>query len=184
MKSVSLTGSAERAKDLTKRITKIAIVLCFAAVGTAIQARADSQSVHGTITDTVIPSPNDPDGRVLGIVHGVLNGAGTTLVTSVDTSSSPVLKATCVDILVTNRGDMLTGTGVVTLTPVPGKPPGEFEENEVLTVTGGSGKYDGATGTITLEGQAHNFFGGPGVATVDLIYQGSVSGPNLQDDRN
>ena len=158
-------------------------MLCLAVAGTAIQARSESQSVHGTITDSVIPSPNDPNGeRVLGIVHGVLSGADTTVVTSVDTSASPVLKATCLDIFVTSRGDMLTGTGVVTLTPVPGKPPGEFTENEVLTVTGGSGKYEGATGTITLEGQVHNFFGGPGVATADLIYQGSVSGPNLKGD--
>src|SRR5215471_16897472 len=109
MKSVLLTGPADRAKDRTKRNTKIALVLCLAVVGKAIQARADSQSVHGTITDSVIPSPNDPNGeRVLGIMHGVLNGTDTTVVTSVDTSSFPVLKATCLDVFVTNRGDMLT----------------------------------------------------------------------------
>jgi hypothetical protein len=33
----------------------------------------------------------------------------------------------------------------------------------ILTITGGSGKYAGATGTITLEGQAHNVFGGAGM---------------------
>jgi hypothetical protein len=78
---------------------------------------------------------------------------------------------------------LLTATGAVTLTPIPGKPPGEFTENATLTVTGGSGKYAGATGTITLEGLAHNLFG-PGLTTFNVIYQGSVCGPNLKADGN
>jgi hypothetical protein len=48
----------------------------------------------------------------------------------------------------------------------------------------GSGKYTGATGTITLEGQAHNLFGDPGVGTFNEIYQGSVCGPDLKADGN
>jgi hypothetical protein len=42
---------------------------------------------------------------------------------------------------------------------------GDFAENATLTITGGSGKYAGATGTIALKGEAHNVFGGPGVGT-------------------
>jgi hypothetical protein len=60
---------------------------------------------------------------------------------------------------------------------------GEFTENATLTVTGGSGKYAGATGTITLEGLAHNLVG-PGLTTFNVIYQGSVCGPNLKADGN
>jgi hypothetical protein len=48
-----------------------------------------------------------------------------------------------------------------------------------LTITGGSGKYAGATGMIAFEGQGHTVFGGPGVGTFNVIYQGSVWGPNL-----
>ncbi len=117
---------------------------------------------------------------------GVLNGAGTSIVTGLKEPPAPFieLNATCFDVFVTNRGDMLFGNGVVTLTPVPGKPPGEFTENEILTVTGGSGRYAGATGTITLEGQVHNLFGGPGAGSFNLVYEGSVCGPNLKADGN
>ena len=184
MKSVLLTGSAEREKDPMKRNTRIALVLCLAVLATASEARADCRHVRGGITETVIPSPNDPFGRVLGNVNGVLNGASTAFITSVNPLPSGVLHATSFDVFVTNRGDMLTATGAVTLTPVPGKPPGEFRANVTLTVTGGSGKYALPTGTITFEGQVHNFFGGPGVATSDVIYRGFVCAPNLKADEN
>jgi hypothetical protein len=85
------------------------------------------------------------------------------------------LNATSLDVFVTNRGDMLTATGAGTLTPIPGKP-GEFTANFTLTITGGSGKYDHATGTITFEGQAH--LGGPGPGTFNVIYQGTVKVPS------
>ena len=183
MKSVLLTGSAEREKDLMKRNRKIAVVLCLAVLGTAIEARADCQHVRGGITETVIPSPNDPFGRALGNVHGVLNGASTAVLTSRNPSPT-ALNFTSFDVFVTNRGDMLTATGAVVMTPVPGKPPGEFTSDVTLTITGGSGKYAGATGTITFEGQGHNVFGGPGVGTFDVIYRGSVCGQHLKADRN
>ena len=181
MKSVLLTSSAEREKHLMKRNTHIALVMCLAVLGTAIEARAECQYVRGGITSTIIPS-NDL-GRGLGNVDGVLNGANTSLITSFGQPPAPfiVLTATSVDVFLTNGGDMLTATGAATLTPVPGKPAGEFTENTILTITGGSGKYAGATGTIALEGQAHNVFG-PSPGTFDLIYQGSVCGPNLKGD--
>src|SRR5712691_2616631 len=185
MKSVLLTGSAEREKHLMKRNTQIALVLCLAVLGTAIEARADCRHVRGGITSTSIPS-NDPMGRVLGNVDGVLNGASTAFITGFGQPPAPfiVLNATSFDVFVTNRGDLLTATGAATLTPVPGKPPGEFTEKATLTITGGSGKYAGATGTITFEGHAHNVFGGPGVGTFNVVYQGSVCGPNLKADGN
>lgn len=170
-------------KDLMKSNTTIAAVLCLAVLGTAIEARADCQHVRGGITDTIIPSPNDPMGRTLGNVDGVLNGASTAVITSFNPQPAAI-NATSLDVFVTNRGDMLTATGAVTLTPVAGKPPGEFTESATLTITGGSGQYAGATGTITLEGQAHNVFGGPGVGTFNVIYQGSVCGPNLKADKD
>jgi hypothetical protein len=170
-------------KDLMKRNTRIAGVLCLAVLGTAIEARADCQYVRGGIRETQIPAPNDPMGRTLSNVDGVLNGAGTSLVTSTNQAAGGVLTATSLDVFVTTEGDMLTATGAVKLTPIPAKPPGEFTENATLTVTGGSGKYAGATGTITLEGLAHNLFG-PGLTTFHVIYQGSVCGPNLKADKD
>jgi len=185
MKSVLFTSSAEREKHLMRRNTQIALVMCLAVLGTAIEARADCQYVRGGLKGTAIPSPYDPFGRGLGNVDGVLNGANTSVLTGFGQPPAPfiVLTGTSFEVFLTNGGDLLTATGAAKLTPVPGKPPGEFTENTTLTITGGSGKYDGATGTITLEGQAHNVFG-PGPGTFNLIYQGSVCGPNLKGDGN
>jgi hypothetical protein len=47
-----------------------------------------------------------------------------------------------------------------------------------LTITSGSGKYEGATGTMTFDGFSHA--GGPGVGTAELAYRGSVCAPNLK----
>ena len=159
MKSVWLTG----------------MMLCSAVLGTSIEARADDcQNLRGGITETAIL----PIGRLLGNVTGVLNGASTVFITS------PPPNVTSFDVFLTKRGDMLTATGLPTRTPVPGAPPGEFTSHVDLTITGGSGKYEGASGWMTFDGFSHNAFGGPGVATSDLIYQGSVCGPNLKGDGN
>ena len=164
-----------------KRNSKIALALCLVVLGTSIQARADCKHVRGSDVETIIPSPNDSLGRTLGIVNGVLNGASTAVVTS---TSPDGLNATSFDVFVTNGGDVLTATGAVTLTPVPGSS-SKFTENATLTITGGSGKYKGASGTIKLEGQA--VFDSSGGGIFDVIYQGSVCSPNLKadsDDRN
>jgi hypothetical protein len=152
-------------------------VLGLAVLGTAIDARADCQRVRGSDVETIIPSPNDPLGRVLGIVDGVLNGASTAFLTSLSVDG---LNATSADVFVTKRGDILTATGAVTLTPIPGSS-SEFTENATLTITGGSGHYNGASGTITLEGRA--VFDSAGGGTFDVIYHGSVCGPNLEHHR-
>ena len=71
---------------------------------------------------------------------------------------------------------MLIATGVPTRTPVPGEP-GEFITHVDLTVVGGSGKYAEATGTMTFDGVSHT---GTVPQTVDLIYKGTVCGPNVK----
>jgi hypothetical protein len=174
MKSALHTGSTKRAKDRMKRGTQITLALCLAVFGTAIQARADCQNVVGSMTETIIRGPNDPYGRTLGIVTGVLNGASTAVVTSPDGSTS-------YDVIVTNRGDMLTGTGSITLTPIPGNS-SDFTVNVILTITGGSGKYSGATGKLTYMGLAQ--FPSATTGTFNLIYRGSACGPNIKAEGN
>ena len=161
-----------------KRNTTIALALCLAMLGTGIEARAECQHVRGTDVETIIPAPNDPFGRTLGIVNGVLNGSSTAVLTSL---SPDGLNATSIDVFVTNGGDILTATGAVTLAPVPGSS-SAFTENATLTITGGSGKYTGATGTITLVGKA--VFDSSGGGTFDVIYQGSVCGSNIKAEGN
>lgn len=169
MKGALVTGSAERAKVVMKRSTQITLALCLA-FGTAIQARADCQSVSGSMTETIVPAPNDPYGRALGIVSGVLSGASTAVITSPDGSTS-------FDVIVTNRGDLLQGNGAITLTPVPGNS-SEFTLNAILTITGGSGKYSGATGTLKYQGLAQ--FSSPTTGTFNVFYRGSVCGANVK----
>jgi hypothetical protein len=154
------------------KTTKTALALCVVLLGAAIEARADCHYVRGGITETRIPS-NDASGRFLGNVTGVLNGASTVFITSVN----PV---TSYDVFVTTSGDMLIAIGSPTRTPVPGEP-GEFITHVDLTVIGGSGKYAEATGTMTFDGTSHT---GTVPPTVDLIYRGTVCGPNLKGDGN
>jgi hypothetical protein len=89
-----------------KRSGNIALALCLTVLGTAIaradHQHADCQLVVGSITEAIIPAPNDPLGRALGNVSGVLNGADTAVITS---SSPDGLSFTSFDVILTNRGD-------------------------------------------------------------------------------
>jgi hypothetical protein len=154
------------------RHTQLALVLCVAVAGTAVEARADCHHVRGSIAETRIPS-NDQFGRLLGTVTGVLNGASTVFITSL----TPVRSY---DVFLTTAGDVLIATGVPTRTPVPGEP-GEFITHVDLTVVGGSGKYAEATGTMTFDGRSHT---GTVPPTADLVYQGTVCGPNVKGGGN
>jgi len=161
------------------RFTHLALTLCVAVAGTAIEARADclpdmtKKKVRGSIAETSIPS-NDPIGRLLGTVTGVLNGASTVFITS------PPPNVTSYDVFLTTAGDVLIATGVPTRTPVRGEP-GEFISHVDLTVVGGFGQYAGATGTMTLDGRAHT---GAVPTTADLVHQGTVCGPNVKGGGN
>ncbi len=168
MRNDLLAHSAKREKDPAHRTAAVALALCLALLASAIEARAECQYVRGGVTETFISSPNDLTGRrVLGIVTGVLNGAFTAFATSL-TPSPEVLKITSYDVFVTNRGDMLSGAGQAEFHFATGKSSGEVK------IDGGAGQYAGATGTITLEGQAHPD------GTSDVIYRGCVCGPNVK----
>ena len=151
------------------RYKHLALMLCVAVAGTAVEAHADCHYVRGSIAETRIPS-NDPFGRLLGTVTGVLNGASTVFITS------PPPNVTSYDVFLTTAGDVMIGTGIPTRTPVPGEP-GEFFTHVDLTVIGGSGKYAAATGTMTFDGRFHT---GTDPQTADLVYQGTVCGPNVR----
>jgi hypothetical protein len=152
---------------------KLAVMLCATMLGTAIEARADCHQVRGSIAETRIPS-NDQFGRLLGTVTGVLNGASTVFITS------PPPNTRSYDVFLTTAGDVLIAEGIPTRTPVPGEP-GEFISHVELTVVGGYGKYLEATGTMTFDGRSHT---GTVPQTVDLVYKGTVCGPNVKGGEN
>ena len=155
------------------RHTQVALMLCVGMAGTAVEAWADCHHIRGSIAETRIPSP-DPFSRLLGTVTGVLNGASTVFITS------PPPNVTSYDVFLTTAGDVLIATGRPSRTPVPGEP-GEFITHVDLTVVGGSGKYAEATGTMTFDGVSHT---GTVPQTGDLIYKGTVCGPNVKGDPN
>ena len=94
------------------RYTQLALMLCVAVAGTAVEARADCHYVRGSIAETGIPS-NDPIGRLLGTVTGVLNGASTVFITS------PPPNVTSYDVFLTTAGDVLIATGFPPGRPCP-----------------------------------------------------------------
>jgi hypothetical protein len=59
---------------------------------------------------------------------------------------------------------------------VPGEL-GEFISHVDLTIVGRFGKYAEATGTMTFDGVSNT---GTVPRTADLIYKGTVSGPNVK----
>jgi hypothetical protein len=83
-------------------------------------------------------------------------------------------------VFLTTSGDTLIAIGTPMRTPIPDQP-GEFNTHVDLTIVGGSGKYAQATGTMTFDGTSHT---GTVPPTADLIYKGTVCGPNLKSDRN
>ena len=154
------------------RTTATALVLSLAVLGTAIDGRADSQrsdcqSLRGSIAETRIPS-NDIN-RLLSNVTGTLQGAGTVFITGLNPPAS-------FDAFLTEKGDLLMAVGAPVRTPIPGQP-GEFISHVELTITGGSGKYEGATGTMTFDGVSHTLTVPP---TADLVYRGIACGPNIK----
>jgi hypothetical protein len=153
------------------RNTNIALTLAVALLGTAIEARADCQYVHGSISETRISLGTEPT-RLLGTVTGVLNGAVTVTLLSL-----PPAVVRSLDIFVTKSGDVLRAEGLPTRTPIPGAPPGEFTVHVDLEVTGGFGKYEGAYGTMEYDGLGHT---GAVPPTTDFVYKGTVCGPNIK----
>lgn len=87
-----------------------------------------------------------------------------------------VLHATSLEVWVLGATDILVANGTATFTPIPGEPPGYFQDLLTLTIAGGTGRFAGATGTIQVHGQGYNVFAGPGNGYFDVAYKGSVCG--------
>ena len=156
------------------RQTNIALALGVVLLGAAVEARADCKYLRGSIAETRISQGTEPT-RILGTVTGVLNGAGTVTIIS----TVPVVRS--LDIFVTKSGDVLRAEGLPVRTPIPGAPPGEFSVHVDLTITGGWGKYEGASGTMEFDGLSHTAAVPP---NTELFYKGTVCGPNIKADEN
>ncbi len=118
-----------------KRNTKIALVLCLAVLGTAIEARADCQERPWQHHRDRHCLTKRSFGRLLGNCdwraerrqHGGRH--------------RPTAQCDVIRYLRDEPGRYVDCHWSFTRTPIPGEPPGEFTVHVDPTITGGSGKY-------------------------------------------
>lgn len=139
--------------------------------------QSNCQNVAGQAQFILIPAPNDPFGRILGPSSGSLKAAITAMVTNLTFLPSGAIDATSVELWVLSPQDQILFNGRATFTPVPGQPVGTVSDQLTLTVAGGTGAYEGATGRVDVTGTGYNLFGpdaGPGKTYFQVNYSGSV----------
>jgi hypothetical protein len=113
----------------------------------------------------------------MGTSEGGLKGIATEVFTSLTPGpgTSGVIDVTSRAFWVLGPTDTFTATGV---TRYFRNSAGDYQVlNMTQTIVGGTGRYDGATGTIQFTGMAYDltgFAGGPGKTLFDLQYDGSV----------
>ena len=171
-----------KSSNLTKAVgaTALVVALCASASPT-MSAKDLCSKVSGKGVMTVVPSPNDPLGRIAGTTTGTLKAAATAFFLSLAPNPDGSLHATSDSVWVLGPQDVLRLAGDATLTPVADGPIGTVSDVETLTVTGGSGRYAGATGMLSITGIGYNAFGpnaGPGNSYFDLHYEGTVCKAN------
>ena len=159
-------------------IGAVALLLMIGSTGsTANAAGQHCQTVTGKGQWTLIPSPNDPIGRILGPTTGNLKASVTATLLSLAPNPDGSLAATSSEIWVLGPQDVITFAGAATFTPVPDAPIGTVSDSLTLTVTSGTGQYAGASGTINVTGTGYNLFGpaaGPGSTFFDVRYRGNI----------
>ena len=163
------------------KYTTTLAALSLAVISLVSPARADDskcKKVNGHATWTLIPAPFDPNGRILGPSTGDLKAAISAIILSLSANpSTGVITADSLEVWVLGATDTFVANGHATFTPIPGQPIGTVQDNLTLTLTGGTGEFAGATGTINVTGVGHNIFGpgsGPGLGYFDVDYNGTV----------
>jgi hypothetical protein len=163
-------------------VTKtIAVVALFLAVVTSASPATTAgndgcHSVTGKAVWTLIPS-NDALGRVLGPTTGTLKAAVSAHLTSLAPNPDGSFHAESVEVWVLGPQDVLQFAGEATFTPIEGAPIGTVADSLTLTVSNGTGKYAGASGTLHVTGTGYNLFGpgaGHGGTFFDVRYDGTI----------
>jgi len=149
-------------------VVAVALVLILQAPGIRV-ARADGncRQVSGSIAASVVANPNVSVGLALGPVTGGL--AGATMATFTATAGSGGNLALVLHHnFVTDSRDSLTTSDTGTLVPVPGLP-GIYRMSVDYTITGGTGRFANATGSLRNHGEADLNSG-----LLTLTYSGQV----------
>ncbi len=150
------------------------VVLAFTVCAWAGAAESGCKEVRGSIVWTVIQTHNEPLGRVVGSVTEDLNGSSSAIILEPPTPVAGGLTTHDLDVFVTGPQDVLIGDSRATFTFVA---PGTVEDSQIITITGGTGKFAGATGTLQIQGMGYNLTptgGIPGVTFFDVRYKGQV----------
>jgi hypothetical protein len=152
--------------------------LCLAFTLSLVPAHAQScQNVTGRGVWTLIPSPQDPLGRVLGPTSGNLKGSVSAYLTNLIPKADGSFEATSVEVWMLGPQDLIIFSGRAIFTPIPGEPVGTVADALTLTAIGGTGAFVGATGTIEVKGIGRNLFGpnaAPGNTFFDIGYKGNI----------
>jgi len=137
------------------RVAPMALFIGLSAAAPPVAA-ATCGPVSGNFNEIVLPkdsAPNDPGGRVLGNVDGTLKGSTTATVTSRQQQLNGNLSVVTSNIFLTDEGNQLFARGEATWFEVSR---GFYQVDLTLQVTGGTGKYTGATGSIKVRGVGNN----------------------------
>jgi hypothetical protein len=146
--------------------TAIGLILLAAGIRVA-RADGSCHEVSGSISASVVTNPHVSTGLALGTVTG--NLAGATMATFTATpESNGNLNLVLHHNFVTDSRDSLTTTDTGTLVPVPGLP-GVFRMSVNYTITGGTGRFANATGSLQNHGEADLNTG-----LLTLTYSGQV----------
>ena len=136
-----------------------------------VRADGSCRQVSGSISANVITNPNVSTGLALGTVTGGL--AGATMATfTVSAGSGGSLNLLLHHNFVTGSRDSLNTSDTGALIPVPGLA-NIYRMSVNYTITGGAGKFAGATGNLQNHGEADLQSG-----LLTLTYSGQVCGTN------
>ncbi|HEV2803153.1 MAG TPA: hypothetical protein VGW12_21985 [Pyrinomonadaceae bacterium] len=165
---------------MLKRIVFVALLVAsIAAAGALPRVRAGQppaakcKQVRGHATSHTVPAAECASpiglcaaGQLYGGINGELTLVATSLTPTQDTPATGVFVYTADDIIRTKRGDIYTkDAGVLNLTPG-----GTGDDMSISTITGGTGDYAGATGTLRIYGTFSDAGG-------EFNYEGQVCTP-------
>jgi hypothetical protein len=158
-------------RRLSIALSCLVLVVC----GAPRAKAATCNPLSGRFTEHILPQasvPNDPAGRVLGNVIGSLAGSTTAFISSLSPQLNGNLHVTTNNAFVTLEGNQLFMTGDAIWTLVKN---GYYQVELTLTIVGGTGKYNGASGSMTTQGIGDNV--GPGSGQFLHEYHGQVCTP-------